>query len=450
LKRFLSLWIAALLCCASAQDARSLAMGGVVLPDRSASVHNPAYAASLRGGPTNTFPVPIGLLNLLVNEKLKIGNEVVRGDGTTVTTFDILAAIDQASYLNTFIFNLPSSPTDINLLVDRDANGEPVARLDFGGGSNISLDSVNYGNDYALPFSAAAGPMRIGLRPYTFVNGSAVPDTDFAKLFTTGTASGTVNLGVAAEAGVTLDVFYATKLPDAMLVGTDVEGANIYLGVRGAPFFGFAKADASGSATVEVNPDGETASYDVDGTAFVSAIGVSGFGYGVVADVGAAADIPVDGAIFSVGLGLRNLGFGIWSGQEYTVSGSSEDDDVVTFSDPVSATRSFVAPNFGLTLNGAYSLDGANLPPLINSVIIASDVGFGASGFGVHLGAESVFGFESVTLAARAGLGYDDGFKLGIGAGLGFGSGSLDFALASHRAPFTTHQSFGIAASIGF
>ena len=446
----MSLFFAVLLGCAAAQDARSLAMGGVLLPDRSASAHNPAYAAAQLSGPANSFPIPIGLLNLLVNEKLKIGNEIIREDGKTVTTFDILAAIDQASYLSTFIFNLPSSPTDIDLEVDRDANGKAVARLDFEGGSTISLDSVNYGNDVSLPFSAAAGPMRIGVRPYLVVNGSAVPDADFAKLFTTGTANGAVNLGVAAEAGISLDIFYATKLPDSLLVGTDVEGTNIYLGVRGSPFFGFAKADASGSATVEVNPDEETASYEIDGTAFVSAIGVSGFGYGVVADVGAAADIPVDGAVFSVGLGLRNIGFGIWSGQEYTVSGDSAEGEGLDFSDPVPATRSFVAPNFGLTLNGAYNLDATGLPPLINSVIIAGDVGFGASGFGVHMGAESVFGFDNVTLAARAGLGYDDGFNLGIGAGLGFGKVSLDFALASHTAPFTTHQSFGIAASLGF
>lgn len=450
MKRLFVFLLLVLVTLASAQDARSLAMGGVILPDRSAASVNPAYAASSVAGPANSVPLPIGLLNALVNEKLKIGNKVVDETGNTVTTFDILAAIDQASYLNTFIFNLPSSPEEINL--DGNEDGQPV--LSFEGGSRLSLGTVSYSNDFSLPLNFAAGPVRVGLRPYVFVNGKAVPDADFRKLFTTGSASGTVDVDAAAEAGLAIDVFYAVKLPDALLDDVlkeaGLEGTNLYIGIRGAPFFGLARADASATATIEANTREMSGTYSIDGKAFYSTIGVNGFGYGLVTDLGAAADIPVDGALFSVGLGLKNIGLGVWSGEEYTVTADSANDEELSFSDPAATSRVSFAPNFGVTLNGAYQLDTSALPPLINSVVIAADLGFGTGGFATHVGSEGVFGFENVNLAARAGIGYDDGFKLGLGGGVSFGSVSFDLALASHTAPFTRHQSFGVAASIGF
>ena len=82
----------------------------------------------------------------------------------------------------------------------------------------------------------------------------------------------------------------------------------------------------------------------------------------------------------------------------------------------------------------------------MGQLLLAADFAYdGATSTG-HLGAEYPVGI----LALRAGIGYEAGFKLGLGLGLDLASMKLDLALTSHTAPLTGGQVFGITAAVGF
>jgi hypothetical protein len=95
----------------------------------------------------------------------------------------------------------------------------------------------------------------------------------------------------------------------------------------------------------------------------------------------------------------------------------------------------------------ALAVPAANLGVPGMDLLLAADGTVDLSGgFAAHMGTELRFG----PFAVRAGAGYQDGLRLGVGAGVRTGPVGLDVALTSHRSPFTDHQAYGVAASLGF
>ena len=437
MKQFISLLVVLACGCAFAQNARINAMGGVMLPDRSSATLNPAYTAAGVSGPFFELPVPVGALNAMQESF-----------NPSSTAFDVLPIFDQLAYLDTYILNLPSSPDEINISIQPDDEGAPALALGTSGGSDLifGLADLGYGVDFALPIIVPAGPVNVGLRPYAFVNGVISPDADMQQIFAGGTNTGGLTATVTGEAGVTLDVFYATELPKQLFGEFDFDG-DIFVGVRGAPFIGLARIDGTGQGSATADLQGSTldASFDYSGTGFLSSVATGQLGYGFVTDFGVASNVPVDNAIASFGFGVTNLGVAFWEGQEYSVAGDL--NNPFNISNPTVASRTYFAPNFGVHVNGAYDIALAPATDLL----VAADIGYAQSGFQTHLGTEASFGIDdNFGVAARAGVGYENGFNFAVGTGLNVPGVSLDLALTSHIAPFTSHRSFGITTSLGF
>ena len=408
-------------------------MAGVILPDRSAAVINPAYAASGFEGAANSVPLPIGLINVVSRDVLLPGGE----------SFDILPLIDQASYLNTLIFNLPSSPEEFVITVRNDGSGNPIYTVSEEGDLSLLGRTVGFGTAFTLPFHFAAGPVRVGVRPYLYTDMVASPDADLQNLLVSGASEGTLSLEAQAEAGIAVDVFYASKLPDALFEASDFEG-EVYVGVRAAPFLGLARADGTARATVNGTVDDADFSYEGEG--FVSVIGSGGFGFGLETDVGFATSVPLEDGTASFGLSLSNIGLGFWQGSSYTFTGDLESGFEDSVSAPTDDAKTLFSPHWGVHANGAYAFQAAPFLPML----VAADLSY-QGGIKTHLGAEAVFAVaEGTGLAARAGIGYDRGFMVGLGTGLALADISIDLALTAHTAPFSDHQSFGLSASVGF
>lgn len=424
--------------CAMAQNARVNAMGGVMLPDRSSATLNPAYTAAGTSGPIFELPLPVGALNALQDSFNPASD-----------SFDVLPIFDQLNSLDTYILNLPASPDIISIDVKGNDQGAATLALGVEGGSELlfGLADLGYGVDFSLPIIIPAGPVSVGARPYAFVKGVVSPDANMQQVFAGGTNEGGVSANVVGEAGVTLDVFYATELPAALFGEFDFDG-DILVGVRGAPFIGLARVDGSGQGLARANLTNGTdldAEFSYTGDAFLSSVATGQLGYGVVADFGVATSMPIETGTASFGLGLTNLGLAFWSGSEYQLAGDLSNP--VDVSTPTSTTRAYFSPNFGVHLNGAYEMPLAPLTDLL----IAADAGYALGSLQTHLGAEATFGIDqNFAVAARAGLGYENGLNFALGTGINMPGVSLDLALTSHVAPFTNHRSFGITTSLGF
>ncbi|MCA9839221.1 MAG: hypothetical protein KC422_20080 [Trueperaceae bacterium] len=420
---------------AAAQDSRSIAMGGVMLPDRSSTAVNPAYSADGIPGQAYALPLPLGALNALTQDSFNPAS----------SSLDVLPILDQVNNLSSYIINLPASPTEHTIKISANEEGQAVLSYANSGGADLifGLSDIGYGVDYAIPINFAAGPVRVGVRPYVFLNTVVSPDAEMAKLFAGGTNQGGATAQIKGEAGVSLDVFYATLLPNELFGESDFNG-DIYVGVRAAPFVGLARVDGNGAGQIEAT-DINNVSFDYEAQGFVSTVATGQIGYGLVTDLGVATVIPVDAGKLNLGLSLSNFGLAIWSGDSYTMTGGSSAG--AEFSSPTAETKAYFSPNFGVHANGAYETE---LASNIN-MLVAADAGYALGAFETHLGTETLFGLsDDMNIAARAGLGYENGFNFGVGTGFSYSGFSFDIALTSHIAPFTSHRSFGLTTSIGF
>ncbi len=437
MKKILTLLLVLACGCALAQNARVNAMGGVMLPDRSSATLNPAYTAAGTTGPYFELPLPLGALNALQDSF-----------NPSSSSFDVLPIFDQLQTLDTYILNLPSSPTAVSLDVKRDEQGQTVFAVGTEGGSELifGLSDLSYGVDFALPIIIPAGPVSVGLRPYAFINTVVSPDANLQKVFANGTNEGGLSATLNGEAGVSLDVFYAAQVPSQLFGENDFNG-NIYFGVRGAPFIGLARLDGTGVGQVQANLNGASTDLNLSyqGEGFLSSVATGQLGYGLVTDFGIATDIPVDNATASFGLGVTNLGVAFWSGDEYNLTG--DQDNLVDVSAATATSRTYFSPNFGVHVNGAYQTP---LAPTID-MLIAADAGYALGSFQTHLGAETTFSIaDNFGVAARAGFGFENGLNFALGTGLNMPGVSWDIALTSHIAAFTNHRSFGLTTSLGF
>ncbi len=461
MKRFLTVIGASVLLAAAAQaqDVRSLGMGGALVPGSNLAAFNPAFAAYPGDGRGGGLVLPLGLLNFFVNPQLNLldfaTNPKRYSDPSNPNSpeFNVLAAFDQATHLNTLILNPVPAPREINVNISStgvsltDENGVPLA-YSFSSGASVnaasSASAVGATPLFRVPFSV--GPVSIGLGLFVNVSGPslAVDPTLQADLIANGgrlTPNKNYPQAVVGQAqaatGISFDV--ATAFP------ITVPGATVYAGGRGGGFYGLAYFEATASGAVKADSSGEltksTPSYSV--RLFRADPTNGGFGFGLNLDLGVAADIP--GATLgeptlqklTVGLGVVGaLDLYSWQGTEQVIDQSGT-------SSPVAATRSAAAFNPLVTLNvaGTFSLDGGF------RVLALADAQFGRGVLALHLGAEGQWG----PFIARAGLGFDNGLRVGLGAGFDLTTGfGLDLALTTHQAPFYNYTDFGVALAVRF
>lgn len=437
------------------QGVRGLGMAGLVLPGPAAAYLNPAYAAFPAGlyGSDAGFQLPIGLLGLVLHPE---SNPLPAFSNLSNLTnenspFDVLTFYDQFSHLNQLLINPASSKAFINpstgypeIQIEVEATGIRVTdyqgnpiHLDLGLGTPTGVGSskaltpspifripFSLGSNLYLDFGLYAGGFGLGLSPndklrQALQSGGLEPNTEYALI-----------LSGSAQAGISVGFGYATRLPDLPI--PDFGPAKLYAGTRGEAFYGLAYLEGNGSVGVQTNAQGQ---FDPNqppvyrGSVFYTIPG-NGSGFGARADVGVA--IETQGT--TVGLGIRNaLGFARWSGTELRWDGTS--------SNPISGQSE--RSSFGFV--PAFFLNAATRLPLeVGTLIVGGDLGYEASLFG-RIGGEYSLGPARV----RAGLGFDNGFRFGLGAGFVGPGFTIDTALTTHRAPVVGNTVFGIALSLG-
>lgn len=438
------------------QGVRSLGMAGLVLPGPEAQYLNPAYAAYPAGqyGSDQNFRLPVGLLGLLFRPE---SSPLPALSGLSNLTnenspFDLLTFYDQFTHLDEFLINPASSRAFINpntgypeIQINVAANGIQVTDyqgnpipLDLGLGSTSGVASTNaltpaplfripvsLENNLYLDLGLYAGGFGLGLSPnddlrQALRSGQLQPDTLYALI-----------LNANAQAGISVGFGYATRLPD--LPVPDLGSAKLYVGTRGEAFYGLAYLEGNFSIGVQTDAQGQIDPNQppvYNGTAFYTIPG-SGNGFGIRADLGVVMEVQGT----TVGLGIRNaLGYTRWTGTELQWSGSSMN--------PTSAPGE--RSSFGFV--PAFFLNAATQLPLeAGSLMVGSDLGYAGNLYG-RIGGEYSLG----PARFRAGLGFDNGFRFGLGAGLVGPGFSLDAALTTHRAPIVGNTVFGIAMSLGF
>ncbi|MCL6529479.1 MAG: TetR family transcriptional regulator [Meiothermus ruber] len=438
------------------QGVRSLGMAGLVLPGPEAAYLNPAYAAYPAGryGSDQGFRLPVGLLGLLLRPE---SSPLPALSGLSNLTnenspFDLLTFYDQLTHLNEFLINPASSRTFINpdtgypeIQINVAANGIQVTDyqgnpipLDLGLGSQTSISSTKaltpaplfrvplaLENNLYLDFGAYAGGFGLSLSPNASLRqalqGSQLqPNTEYAVI-----------TNASAQAGLSLGFGYASQLPDLPI--PEVGLTKVYVGARGEAFYGLTYLEGNFSIGVQTDAQGQIDPNQPPvyrGTAFYTIPG-NGNGFGARADLG----VVVEAQGTTVGLGIRNaLGFARWSGTELQWNGSS--------ASPTSTPSE--RSSFGFV--PAFYLNAATQVPLeTGTLLVGGDLGYEGSLFG-RIGGEYSLG----PARFRAGLGFDNGFRFGLGAGFVAPGFSLDTALTTHRAPIVGHTVFGIALSLGF
>jgi hypothetical protein len=451
---------------ASAQDVRALGMGGVLLPGPGLAAFNPAYASypANQWGRGGGIVLPIGLINFFIRPQMNVLNFATNRapyvNDPQNNPFDLLPIFDQATNLNSFILNPPSSPNELVIDISAqngvrffDGNGN---QLQFSSGTGVAIAGSSSSRPlgvnplFRLPINI--GPVQVGLGLFVnvgtpgislnqeFLNKLASNTLEPSKTYTFATGS------FQASAGVALDLAFATSI--------SLPTTTLYVGARGAGYYGLGYVSGTVNAKIDTKPDGSPDTSTLgkyDGTVFISSPfyhpGDSGFGadldLGVAADFSGAQLGAPELERLSVGAGvLGGLTFSSWTGQNFKVSN--------TDSDPFGAGKGVAATvDSGLTTDPLFTINGAGLfnvgvPGL--KVLAAADLQIGRSTFSIHLGAEAQFG----VLVGRAGIGYNNGLTFGLGGGVDFGGGlGLDFALTSHTAIFTNgYTAFGIALAL--
>ncbi len=437
------------------QGVRSLGMAGLVLPGPGAAYLNPAYAAfpAELYGSDGGFQLPIGLLGLVLRPESNPLPALSNLSNLTNenSPFDALSFYDQLSHPFQFLINPASSKAFINpdtgypeiqfeveagSIRITDYQGKPI-NLELGLGTLTGVGSskaltpspifripLSLGSNLYLDFGLFAGGFGLGLSPNdqlrrALQRGGLEPNTEYAVI-----------LNGSAQAGLSLGFGYATRLPDVPI--PDLGTARLYVGTRGEAFYGLAYLEGNGSVGVQTDAQGQ---FDPNqppiyrGSVFYTFPG-NGSGFGARADVGVVMETQGT----TVGLGIRNaLGFARWSGTELRWDGTS--------SNPISGQSE--RSSFGFV--PAFFLNAATRLPLeVGTLMVGGDVGYDASLFG-RIGAEYGLGPARV----RAGLGFDNGFRFGLGAGFVGPGFTLDAALTTHRAPIVGNTVFGIALSLG-
>mgnify|MGYP001773660485 CR=1 FL=1 len=439
---------------AFAQGVRSLGMAGLVLPGPGAAHLNPGYAAYPAGvyGEESGFQLPLGLLGILLRPESNpipiLRNPQSLSDPNN--PFDFLSLYDQLTHLNSFLINPASSNAFINpstgypeiqIHVEAgsirvtDYQGRPLnLELGFGSpsgvGSSKALTPASLfripllrENNLYLELGTYAGGFGLGLSPnaalrQALAGGSLQPNTEYA-----------VTLNGSGQSGVSLSFGYATRLPE--LPVPELGRVRLYAGGRGEGFYGLAYVESNLSIGLQTDAQGQIDPNQPPiyrGNIFYTYPG-NGSGFGLRADLGVVAESQG----VTVGLGIRSLlGFARWSGTELAWNGSSN---------PTSAQAE--RSSFGFV--PAFFLNAATKVPLeTGQLILGGDLGYETHLYG-HIGGEYALGPGRF----RAGLGFDDGLRVGLGAGVVGPGFSLDAALTTHRAPIVGHTVFGIAMSLG-
>jgi hypothetical protein len=437
-----------------AQSVRSLGMAGLVLPGPEAAHLNPAYAAYPAGqyGSERGLRLPLGLLGLVLRPE---SNPLPGLSGLANLTkenspFDFLTFYNQLTYPNEFLINPASSKAflnpntgypEIQIVVEAngiqitDYRGNPIPLdLELGEAGVAATKALTPAPLLRVPFSLAdnlfldlgifAGGFGLGLSPNDSLrqalrSGQLSPNSEYAAVLST-----------SAQSGISLGFGYAARLPDLPI--PNLAPLKLYLGSRGEAFYGLAYLEGNLSIGLQTDSQGR---FDPNrppvyrGTVFYSVPG-SGNGFGVRADLG----VVIETQSATLGLGIRNLlGFVRWSGTELRWNGNP--------GDPVSsqAERS----SFGFV--PVFFLNAATQVPLeAGTLLLGGDLGYQSRLYG-HIGGEYSFGPARL----RAGLGFDNGLRFGLGAGFVGAGFSLDTALTTHRAPVVGNTVFGLAVSLG-
>jgi len=438
-----------------AQSVRSLGMAGLVLPGPEAAHLNPAYAAYPAGqyGSEQGLRLPLGLLGLVLRPE---SNPLPGLSGLANLTkenspFDLLTFYNQLTYPNEFLINPASSRAflnpntgypEIQIVVEAngiqitDYRGNPIPLdLELGEAGVAATKALTPAPLLRVPLSLAdnlfldlgifAGGFGLGLSPNDSLrqalrSGQLSPNSEYAAVLST-----------SAQSGISLGFGYAARLPDLPI--PNLTPLKLYLGSRGEAFYGLAYLEGNLSIGLQTDSQGR---FDPNrppvyrGTVFYSVPG-SGNGFGVRADLG----VVIETQSATLGLGIRNLlGFVRWSGTELRWNGSP--------GDPVSsqAERS----SFGFV--PAIFLNAATQVPLeAGTLLLGGDLGYQSRLYG-RIGGEYSFGPARL----RAGLGFDNGLRFGLGAGFVGAGFSLDTALTTHRAPIVGDTVFGLALSFGW
>lgn len=415
---------------ATAQDARSLGMGGVRVPGPGSADVNPAFADLPATGGTS-LTLPLGLLSGATRDYWN----------PDAQAFDALSTLDQASYLDQYLLNPAVSPDDVVLTAD--ANGLSIA---FSGGSPMRLTGpTTFNSGFDLPLGGRMGPVTFGVRPYTTVHARFAPGPDLKAVFGPGSTSASGTATADAEAGVAVDVGTALPLP---LPAEALHGGKLYAGVRVSGIAGLARATATfdGEAQAQQDSGGTytNVTYSYDGTVSVGGVMYGSVGYGALGAAGLAATVPVGAGTVTAGVSVRHIGVMVWNLRQTRYQGDengSSSTDLGTVRSIDTARHVRVAADLAMKVPAGH----LGVPGLGLTLAADGDLDL-SGGVATHAGAEARLG----PAALRAGVGYDNGLRLGIGAGVRAGGIGLDVALSSHRSPFTDHQAYGVSASLAF
>jgi hypothetical protein len=423
------------------QTARSIGMGGVVIPGRSAAGANPAYAAVSEDTHV-TLTLPLGLIGVV-----SAATDLLDGQEPLDAVIPLYATLGS---LNTYLFALPPGVLGVTFDTSIGDDGLPIVSIDLAEDSAFDTGAASWSAARAaeLPLRIPAGPVTVGVRPYLTTGVQLELDRDLRAIFGAGTSRGSARGTLSAESGVAIDVAFATQVPTELLGSTeDAAAQRVYVGVRGGPVVGLAKAAGSATVTVEaVLENGEpTYQGSYAGDLFVSDVVTDGVSFGVLFDVGFVIETDMEGGTATFGAGITGAGLGVWRGSFYELEGVELEGG--TLPDPIPATRTLISSDLGVLVNGAY----ASSPSPSIDLLVAGDAGYRAGRLQAHLGAEGTFHLADATrLAARAGVGLEDGLRLGVGAGITTSEVTLDVGLSLQRVPFTQRSVFGVSASLGF
>ena len=426
---------------AKAQDARSIGMGGVVVPGRSAAAANPAYAA-VSDDAHVTLTLPLGLIGIA-----SAAMDMFDGEAPLDAAIPLYATL---ASLNTYLFGLPPGVLGVTFDTSIGDDGLPIVRIDLAEDSAFDVGAASWrvARAVELPLRIPAGPVTIGVRPYLTTGVQLELDRDLRAIFGAGTSRGSARGTLSAESGVAIDVAFATQVPSELLGMAEAANAQrVYVGVRGGPFIGLAKAAGNATITVEALLDNGEPAYEASytGDLFVSTVATDGVSFGALFDVGFVIETDVEGGTAIFGAGVTGVGLGVWRGNRYELQGVELEGG--TLPEPTPATQTLFSSDLGVLLNGAY----VSSPSPSIDLLVAGDVGYRAGRFLAHVGAEGTFHVDDAfRLAARAGVGIEDGLRLGVGAGILASEVTFDVGVSLQRVPFTQRSAFGVGASVGF
>jgi hypothetical protein len=426
--------IAALTAPGLANDARTTALAGTILPGPGAGAYyNPAYDAltGFRGGRTGVA-LPVGIIPLLINPIYDPQSP----------QFDFLATLNQAANLNAWELLPPQGPSEV--VIDIDASGIRISSDDlerllpptgadgiYRTGLSIPLPGFSFG---------VAGLVTIGLGAYARADFGATLDTELLTDLAAGalppntTYDQTRVLG-QAQAGVEFNFGVASAIPLPAEAGI-----GLYAGGRVRGFTGFLYLEEQLALVIESNCDpncnDDPPSVAPTGTLYRMYPG-EGVGFGFSSDLG----IALSYAEFVFGFGVKdvyNRTFWPVTVEEQTLDSSGNFQSVI-----VGATTRTAAVGPTFTINAAYQL--ADLGAGFGLTTLGVSAQFGAIGFRAGLGAETHLG----PVALRAGIAHD-GVQLQFAGGAGFGTDTfgVDVAIATHTTTFSSQRGLQLVASL--